>query len=72
MSELTVRRGSKPTPRELEVARAVLHADSRKQAANELGISPETVKVHLARLRLRLGAKHNAELFYVLRDHLAA
>lgn len=72
MSEVLARLGSKPTQRELQVARAVLRTDSYQLAARELGISQGTVKVHIARLRIRLGARHTAELFYMLRDHLAA
>lgn len=61
-----------PTRRELQVARAVLDADSIDQAAQALEITTNTVRHHLANLRIRLRARQNAELFYKLRDHLAA
>lgn len=61
-----------PTKRELVVAKAVIEADSIDQAAQRLEISTNTVRHHLANLRLRLRARNNPELFFKLRDHLAA
>jgi DNA-binding CsgD family transcriptional regulator len=66
------RPGSEPTKRELEVARAVLEADSVAAAAAKLGIGAGTARDHLANLRIRLRARHNEDLFYRLRDYLAA
>jgi DNA-binding CsgD family transcriptional regulator len=64
--------GTKPTRRELAVARAVLDSETMSQAAAILSMSERHLRVHLANLRVRLGARHNPELFYMLRDHLAA
>lgn len=45
---------SEPTAREIEVLVAFRRHGSRKLAAAELGITDETAKVHLRRLRRRL------------------
>jgi len=45
-----------PTPRELEVLRAVIRFRSRKEAAAALGISVNTVKRHLAAAYAAIGA----------------
>ena len=50
-----------PTPRQLEVLRARCEAGSRKEAAAALGISPETVRWHLARLFERCGCVDEAQ-----------
>ena len=63
---------TEPTPRELEVAAAVLATDTLKLAASRLGISEWTARDHLANLRIRLRARHNEELFFRLHDRLAA
>lgn len=64
--------GSSPTKRELEVAAELLKADSVAAAAARLGIGTRTANDHLANLQARLGARHREELFFRLRDHLAA
>ena len=56
------------TPRELEVARHVCRGLSNKEAAAELGISPETVKRHVSHLLQKARASSRAELAYVLRQ----
>lgn len=71
MTRIYARPGTKPTKRELEVAEAILHADSVADAAAELGTSEWSVWARLANLRVRLEARHNEELFFKLRDHLA-
>jgi DNA-binding CsgD family transcriptional regulator len=50
-----------PTPRQLEVLRARCDTGSRKEAAAVLGISPETVRWHLARLYERCGCVDDAQ-----------
>lgn len=72
MTTLYARPGTTPTRRELEVAAAVIEADSMQRAAAELGIDERSVRAHLANLRIRLEARNNPELFFKLRDHLAA
>jgi DNA-binding CsgD family transcriptional regulator len=47
---------SEPTARQIEVLEAFRRHGSRKMAAAELGITDETAKVHLRRLRRRLRA----------------
>ena len=54
------------TPRQLEAVRALLVAGSPKGAAETLGISPLTVRNHLADARLRLRVETNEQLVYVL------
>jgi DNA-binding CsgD family transcriptional regulator len=72
VTQLYAQPGSKPTPRELEIARTVLETDSMRDAAATLGINERSVRAHLANLRVRLRARHNEQLFYRLRDHMAA
>ena len=66
MSELS------PTPRQLEVLRARCETGSRKEAAALLGISPETVRWHLARLFERCGCVDDAQAAYRHRDELVS
>ena len=54
------------TPRQLATVRALLATGSPKGAAETLGISPLTVRDHLADARLRLGVETNEQLVYVL------
>lgn len=64
--------GTHPTRRELDVARAIIRTDSMSSAAAELGMNERHLRVHLANLRVRLEARHNAELFLKLHDYLTA
>lgn len=52
------------TPRQLEVLRARCETGSRKEAAALLGISPETVRWHMARLFARCGCVDEAQAGY--------
>jgi DNA-binding CsgD family transcriptional regulator len=72
VSESYARPGTKPTPRELEVAAAVLVSDSIPAAAARLRMDPRSVRRQLANLRIRLRARNNEQLFFRLHDHLAA
>jgi DNA-binding CsgD family transcriptional regulator len=72
MTQTWAQPGTPPTARELVVARAVIESDSMQEAARTLGINERSLRLHLANLRIRLRARHNAELFYRLRDHLVA
>ena len=49
------------TPRELDVARALLQGMSNKMAAHHLGLSVRTVEMHRASMMRKLGARTIAE-----------
>jgi len=49
------------SPREMEVLHRLAHGATTKRAAEELGISPHTVKTHLERVFEKLGATSRAE-----------
>lgn len=51
------------TDREREVAHMILRGHSVKSTALELGISPETVRMHRKNLYLKLGINSQSELF---------
>ncbi len=50
-----------PTPRQIDALRAYLEEGNYEAAALRLDISPRTLKVHLAALRLRIGVRTNAQ-----------
>ncbi len=54
--------------RELTVLQALSEGGSNKEIARRLGISPETVKTHLARLYERLGARRRTEALVRARE----
>lgn len=54
------------TDREVRVVEAVLVAGSEKAAAHRLGLSHSTVKHHLAKARLKMGAANTAQLVWML------
>lgn len=45
-----------PTPRQLEVAAAIIRCGSQLEAARALGISPQTARQHVAELVARTGS----------------
>src|SRR5438270_4770844 len=49
--------------RQQEVLALVLQGESEKTAAQQLGISPHTVHIHIKKLYLRFGVKTRGELF---------
>lgn len=49
------------SPRELDVLRAVAAGQSNKEIARALGVSPNTIKTHTARLYEKLGAVRRAQ-----------
>lgn len=51
--------------REREVAMLILRGHSTKSAARELGIAPETERVHRRRLYTKLGISSHSELFWL-------
>ena len=53
------------TPRQLEVLRNVIRGKPNKQLARELGVSPATVKSHLAAVMRVLNANNRTELVYL-------
>jgi DNA-binding NarL/FixJ family response regulator len=58
------------TDRELAVVAAVIAAGSEKAAAHRLGLSPSTVKHHLASARSRVGAVNTTQLVWILAPRL--
>jgi DNA-binding CsgD family transcriptional regulator len=46
------------TEREAAVLRRLMKGDSAKEAAINLGLSPRTVEAHLARIKLKVGARN--------------
>lgn len=54
------------TPRQLACFRAILTTGTPKAAADELGISPLTLRNHLAEARIRLGVETNEQAVYLL------
>ena len=58
------------TDREVGVVAAVLLAGSEKAAAHRLGLSPSTVKHHLANARTKMGAETTAQLVWILAPRL--
>ena len=59
------------TDREVGVVAAVLVAGSEKAAAHHLGLSPSTVKHHLANARSKVGAETTTLLVGILAPRLA-
>jgi DNA-binding NarL/FixJ family response regulator len=57
---------SRPTPRQLELLRALYRCGSAKEAGLTLGITRQTVKYHLADLYRRLGVSGAYEAAYAL------
>jgi DNA-binding CsgD family transcriptional regulator len=49
---------------------AVVAAGSEKEAAHRLGLSPSTVKHHLASARSKMGAANTAQLVWILGPRL--
>jgi DNA-binding CsgD family transcriptional regulator len=56
------------TRAEEQVARLVAAGRASDEVAAELGLSAETVAVHLSRARRKLGARSTAELSALLRS----
>lgn len=54
------------SPREREVVALVAQGLSSKEMARQLGLSPRTVEMHRARLRLKLGAPSTPRLLRLL------
>lgn len=53
------------TGRQLEVLRRVVQGKTNKSVARDLGLSPETVKTHLAAAMRALNAANRTELVYI-------
>jgi PAS domain S-box-containing protein len=54
------------SPREREVVALVAQGLTSKEMARQLGLSPRTVEMHRARLRLKLGARSTPRLLRLL------
>ena len=71
MSPTSARPGSEPTPRELAVLRMIaIDGRSHRQVAEQLGISPHTVRFHLENVRRRVEAATIAQATFLLHDRL--
>lgn len=71
MTRRSPRHGAgRATDREVGVVAAVLVAGSEKAAARHLGLSPSTVKHHLANARAKVGAVNTAQLVWILAPRL--
>ena len=64
------RHPARATDREVVVVAAVLETGSEKAAAHQLGLSPSTVKHHLANARSKCGAETTAQLVWILGPRL--
>ena len=56
------------SPREREVARAVLDGHTHREIGTRLYISAKTVEHHVARIRQKLGTTTRAELLAAIRE----
>ncbi|WP_417479359.1 response regulator transcription factor [Maricaulis maris] len=56
------------TPRELDVLEALVSGESNKELARTLGVSPNTVKTHIARLFDKLGVTSRIQAIETARD----
>lgn len=56
----------RPSPRQMEVLRAVYRLGSHKDAAAALGVTAGTMKYHLAELYRRMGVENAYEAAYAL------
>lgn len=56
------------SPRELEVLNEIASGRSNKEIAQSLGVSPNTVKTHIARLFEKLEAKRRTDALVKARD----
>lgn len=59
------------TPREYDVCQLMLHGHSSKSGARELGISPETERIHRGRVFQKLGVTSQVEILAMFLQTLA-
>lgn len=60
----------KLTPRQSQIIRLLVRGASQKQAAKSLGISANTVRVHMVNARDRVGADSIAQMVHIAHDEL--
>jgi DNA-binding NarL/FixJ family response regulator len=58
------RRGTRTTPREIEIIRLLAEGKSNKESATQLGITVRTVETHRAKIMLKLGLHSLADLIH--------
>ncbi len=56
------------TPRERDILSRMLEADSIKETAQVLGVSPRTVEVHRSRVLGKLSARSTADLIRIVTE----
>ncbi len=56
------------TPREKEVCSLLVQGRSTEEVADDLCVSPKTIRVHIANLKKKLGCKSRTELILQLRE----
>ena len=56
------------TPREKEVCSLLVQGRSTEELADDLCVSPKTIRVHIANLKKKLGCKSRTELILQLRE----
>ena len=67
------RRGTRTTPREIEIVRLLAEGKSNKEIAALLGIAVRTVETHRAKIMLKLGLHSMAELIhYAIRQGITS
>ncbi len=54
------------TAREIDVLKLIVNAQSSRETAHHLGISPRTVEVHRRRIMRKIGARNIADLVRIV------
>lgn len=54
------------TPRDTEVLAAISEGDTHKSAADRLGCRRATIRDHIQRIRLKIGAASTSQVFVIL------
>ena len=57
--------GTPPSPREIEIVQMVAHGLSNAEIGAKLYLAPDTVKHHVRRVMIRLGARNRAHVVWL-------